>query len=399
MNVILMCLFFVFFFLATVFLVHIYKIIVPSICICEMGVSIVTWRARIGRFICSQKCKDNFKMYNYGKGLGMSTSHISVIVLAYLLIIGCVEIQPGPTVEELILQSQNAVTTLITSYKSETLEAVNALTTKVNSLDNTVQALSTQINGMQQSIDSTNSRINALEQENKQLHQKIDQIDNNYRKNNILVFGLDEVGESDNNTAAAEFASFANSKLGIDIGPNIICNAYRIGTTIGHRPLFVQFSQYKYKMNIMANVRKLKGTKISISDDLTPTARLRKKRILQCASEARSAGLEVRVRNQFLLINNIKVNEDMMKQQNWLQVIQQKEISSTNDRKRMRTESSSPHTDVNKEARQSHKNDGSHGSRMSENAMPPPQGTEGGGIRDRSSSRGKREKKKLTQTQ
>jgi hypothetical protein len=49
----------------------------------------------------------------------------------------------------------------------------------------------------------------------------------------ITYLYLDEVGESDSNTAAVEFASFANIKLGIDIPPNIICNAHRIGTTIG----------------------------------------------------------------------------------------------------------------------------------------------------------------------
>jgi hypothetical protein len=47
----------------------------------------------------------------------------------------------------------------------------------------------------------------------------------------------------------------------------------------------------------------------------------KKGKLLQCDSEANSAGFEVRVRNQFFLISNIKVNEDMKKQQNWLQVI------------------------------------------------------------------------------
>lgn len=349
----------------------------------------MVWRARIGCFTCSRsyKSKNDGNNYRARKCFGMHNSYLSVIVLIYMLLIGGIESNPGPTLEELIERSEERLTVLINSslkQSNETLQAVNSLKGKVNDI-------STQLSGMQDNLSDAQSRILKLEKENEELHTMLDKLDNNSRKNNIIVFGLPEVDGNDN--PAADFASFAINKLEIDISPNVLSNAYRIGKNHGHRPLFVQFSQYKFKNQVMQNVSKLKGTKISISDDLTPSARAHKKIILKCSNEAKSAGHEVKIKNNYLLVDNIKVNYDSLKKPNWLHTFSNKEgIESSNERKRTRTSSPSQHGVPNKELRHSDGNSTPHISRKQGNGMPPPQQTEGGAARPRSTSRGKKGK-------
>jgi hypothetical protein len=363
-----------------------------------MGVSICIWRVRIGLFTgCrSSKKKNDVNVKRPFISLSMHSSFLSVFALTYLLLIGNIEPHPGPTIEELILQSQTTLTNLINTTKSDTLDAVNASinTSKsetlnaVNALNITVQNLSTQIVGMQQNITDANAKITKLEKQNCDLRNKIDQLDNNCRKNNILVFGLSE--STNGESPEAVFAEFVSSKLQVDLSPHALSNVYRVGKNVGSRPLFVQFSQYKYKNQVMKNVKNLKGSNISISDDLTPEARAKKKDILKCATEARNAGLNVKVRPGFLLVNDVKVDHESLLKPNWMQMIQKTDNTETNnERKRSRTESSSP-LNPTKEPRQTYDASGAHSSRIQGNMMPPPQNTSGGKTRSRSSSQGKK---------
>jgi hypothetical protein len=90
------------------------------------------------------------------------------------------------------------------------------------------------------------------------------------------------------------------------------------------------------KADAMKNVSKLKGTNISVSNDLTKTARAKKKFVLGCASQARAAGYQVKVRNENLLIDST-LNYSQLKEQGWLSKLSKERESSL---KRPRKDSS-----------------------------------------------------------
>jgi hypothetical protein len=312
-----------------------------------MGVSISIWRARIGCFHCSKfsKCKSK----SYSKVIITSTgtynSHLPVFVITLLLIIGCIETNPGPTVEELIMQVQTTLMGEINSSNAEGLKLHNTLLGEISSskketldavnlIKSTVDNISSQISDMNKSISDSNNRISKLENENSRLVSKIDQLENNIRKNNIIVFGLEEIENSDDSDSDV-FINFGCDKLEVILSPFCLSNAYRMGQKTGKRPLFVQFAHYKNKIEVMKNVGKLKGTSVSISDDLTPTARAQKKLMLKCASDARKSGRNVKVRSNFIIVDDVTVQYSELKNPNWLQSLQLGEGSSASgERKR-----------------------------------------------------------------
>lgn len=352
-----------------------------------MGVSITIWRARIGCFTGSYQCKNSAgDLNNVIENSSCSKcSFLPVFAIAYLLLIGGIESNPGPDLEDLITQNQNTLLDAINSSKLENIEAVNSLKT-------TIEELTAEVSGMKKTITDSSSRISKLERVNSDLLKKIDQMDNNSRKNNIIVFGLPESTDSNINVYD-EFISFVEDKLDVYVSSDELSNAYRIGKNPGNkRPLFVQFTRYKHKVEIMKNVNKLKNTSISISDDLTPTARAMRKVLLKNAADARNAGHNVKIRNNFLIVDSTIVQPVDFDNARWLENLQHGAGSSTaGDRKRQRTETSSPQGIV-KEARHVGVNSNDRPSRSQENSMPPPHQSEGGGMRSRSSSRGKKGK-------
>jgi hypothetical protein len=106
----------------------------------------------------------------------------------------------------------------------------------------------------------------------------------------------------------------------------------------------------------MKYVGKLKGTSVSISDDLTPTTRSQKKIMLNCASDARNLGRNVKARSNFIIVDNVTVLYSELKNPNWLQSLQFREGSSAMwERKRQRTGTSSSEVHTNKEPKHSRK--------------------------------------------
>jgi hypothetical protein len=75
-----------------------------------MGVSIETWRSRIGQFHgYSFKSNTNNLDNINNNSKGMNISYLPIFVIAMLLIVGGIEPNPGPTVEELVIQCQKQI--------------------------------------------------------------------------------------------------------------------------------------------------------------------------------------------------------------------------------------------------------------------------------------------------
>lgn len=137
-------------------------------------------------------------------------------------------------------------------------------------------------------LAKTNEKVNALEEqicliqgENEELKLKIDDIEQHTKLNQLRIFGVPETNQENLNDQLTDI--FKNK---LDINNCELESCYRIGSVkIGHknshRPIVVKFSNISQRNKIFYNKKQLKGTKISISEELTKS----RYELLQMANE------------------------------------------------------------------------------------------------------------------
>jgi hypothetical protein len=163
-------------------------------------------------------------------------------------------------------------------------------------------------------------KICDLQRTNQELTNKIDTLENNVRRNNVIIFGVKEQ-ISIKEDPVLFFCNFTDIHMNFVINPENVAYAYRIGKNVGKRPLFVCLTNLKVKIDLMKNAAKLKGTGYSISDDLTPSARANKKLLLKSASQARSLEHDVKIRSDHLIVDGVNVGCNELKHANWISKI------------------------------------------------------------------------------
>lgn len=114
-------------------------------------------------------------------------------------------------------------------------------------------------------LEEANRRLFELEKENNILKTKIEEQDRKIRKNNIVIFGLKHLEEN----ITANFVTCEIRKLfGVEINEIELKNFYTLGKSTTS-PILVEFVSFLKKKEILMNAKKLKGTKISVANDLT----------------------------------------------------------------------------------------------------------------------------------
>jgi hypothetical protein len=344
-----------------------------------MGVSIEEWRSRIGCFVrrSRQKCTCTYKNIQYIKSYTRCHMSLVFFVICMLLAIGGIEQNPGPDTVELIKSEiQKSNETLITQLTNTIIASKNETIKVVNEVKARVDGISAELESVKTQLSKANDRISSLESCKTELLNKIDDLENKSKKNNIIIFGLTEI--EDGNEPIDDFLLLAGCKLDVNLDKNCVSHAYRIGKNFGKRPLLVSFIQYSSKEIIMKNVGKLKGSKITISEDLSNKARAKRKNILVKAKEARDKGLNVKIRNNYLLVDNKVVTYDTLLEPDWLDqfiVTKSRSDSQATENKRNRDESSQDdeYSDTSIHSTKSHASQTLQG-----NAMPPPASKVGG---------------------
>lgn len=137
-------------------------------------------------------------------------------------------------------------------------------------------ALKLQINELiQPIIQPLQDTIAVLEQKVADLdqfvHSEFDVHEQYSRRNNLRLFGIPELqGEQTDELVR----SIVEQKLGINLPGNAICRSHRVGKPssekdIGPRPIIVKFLTYNIRRQVFTSKKKLKGTGITLREDLT----------------------------------------------------------------------------------------------------------------------------------
>ena len=130
--------------------------------------------------------------------------------------------------------------------------------TKIKSLEDTVECLQDKLKEEQNKTSLLIAKNNDLEQYS--------------RRHNIRVFGISDSGRETAEKSEKLVTDLIKNKLSLNITPNQVQVAHRAGKFQpgGTRSIIMQFVSRKDKQQVMSVRKKLKGSGISIAEDLTP---------------------------------------------------------------------------------------------------------------------------------
>lgn len=161
-----------------------------------------------------------------------------------------------------------------------------------------------------QKLEKNTSNIDKLTQQYIALENRYINFERIIRKNNIIIFGL-------NVPTGTNLLHFTLNKLqhllGVQLQETDINNVYQLKSD-GTPPIKVEFVTFLKKDLIIKNCRKLKGTKIFISQDLCPEDRKDQKVLNDHLKIARSKNYLAKIKGKKLEINGESYTIEQLRQ-------------------------------------------------------------------------------------
>lgn len=160
--------------------------------------------------------------------------------------------------------------------------------------------IKTEVEQIKESINREVEKGKELEKNFLELKNKYKLLEKELRRNNIIVFNL---GYEEGNDILKFTLQKLNQLLEVNIKEEAVNNIYAIGKKKRNRPIIVKFTSNLTKQAVLKNCRKLKGTNISISEELTLEERRKQKILRQHLKEARAKKLNAYIKGENLYIN------------------------------------------------------------------------------------------------
>lgn len=145
--------------------------------------------------------------------------------------------------------------------------------------------------------------VNTLRNQNAALEERVQKLEKHFRKNNIVVYGVQ--AQEDQRNLPAWIVSLLNDLLGLNLAVGDINNVYFIGDNQKpKRPLMIELTSYITKVSIFRNVYKLKNKNIFVAHDLSRKDRDINKVLVSHLREARSKKLAARIKSNKLYVGD-----------------------------------------------------------------------------------------------
>lgn len=225
---------------------------------------------------------------------------IIVIIIAILLIIGNVEINPGPnhvTIEE--------ISELLDRKLDLKLEGV---TTALNNFNGIVTSIKKEMCNSKNMCEEVNKDINILKQENAELKERLRRIDFCNRKKNVVIFGIPRGAHETKESLFEEVAICFATYLNINVNELMIEDMYRVGG----KTILCKFTSVITRDIIMKKKSQLRGTNIRIEEDFEKATRERRKLLIPYLIKARRDGrYAVLVKDKIRIEGNVFELENM----------------------------------------------------------------------------------------
>lgn len=281
-----------------------------------MAVDIVTYRARIGRFVPRKRTTSllHTKVLRlHVRGMFGSVKLLTVAIVMFMLLTsaGDVEVNPGPTTNaEKIDKLQRTVESLVTASTQNQLEnsvkldqinsGIAALGVRVTNLELKAH----EITNMQVNLSTVEATVHSIKCDSVSFRDHlsgissvVDDMENRMRRNNLIFKGLPEIENESWNDAKTIVTGFAREILGIEMGE--IERAHRLGRKRpgSSRPIIVKFLRYQSKEEVLKNGFKLKNVspQIRISEDFSDRVRIARQNLWEFAEQFRNSGAKYKI--------------------------------------------------------------------------------------------------------
>lgn len=167
---------------------------------------------------------------------------------------------------------------------SQELNIEELLVQLKNELKNLIEASEARI--LLKIVETIND-IGEVRSENVNLKRELELLKRNQLKNNVVIFGL----KTGDQFSPDSLCNKINDLLEIDISVNDLNNTYKLGEE-EDSPIKIEFISYLKKKCVLDNCNKLKGKKIFIRHDQTPSQREHFKILRKHLLLARQDGIE-----------------------------------------------------------------------------------------------------------
>lgn len=157
---------------------------------------------------------------------------------------------------------------------------------------------STKFSELTTKLQNAESTITILKEENKVLKKQQKQFSREVKRNNILIFGIDELENEDLYNITKQFIK---TNLNVNIENSEIDHIYRFGAS---RSIVVKLLSFHKKIEILKNGYLLKETEYSITSDLIKEDREEQKLLRKYHKEAKIQGKDSKIKHNKLIINN-----------------------------------------------------------------------------------------------
>lgn len=177
------------------------------------------------------------------------------------------------------------------------LEEVRRMTRELKSF---IEAVETRISNK---VEEISKRITSLEKENLLVLDKLEELDRKGRENSVIIFGLKHPKQ----IIPIDFITGELKKVvGVDVKDTDLNNYYPLGKT-DSCPIKVDFVSFLKKSQVLRQSKLLKGTTVTIANDMTVKQRLESsvlRKHLQIAKQDQNS-------NCFIKKNRLHVNDQV----------------------------------------------------------------------------------------
>lgn len=228
-----------------------------------------------------------------------------------LLLCGDVELNPGPQVQlKGLLDGQQRLMAKLNQIEANQASADSRLNDVCNRIGS-VEAKIDKLDNIQTVLQEYKEKCDAQLTQIPALSSRVETLENRSRRSNLIFYGFPESNAKETAAACEELVTnLCHTRLGVD--DILIEKAYRLGkqSTDRNRPIFASFRFLKDKERIMFNARKLKGTNLSISEDLSESVRVVRKHLWEYAKAHRRPDSKVVLKHDCLLLDGVKFTWD-----------------------------------------------------------------------------------------
>ena len=149
-------------------------------------------------------------------------------------------------------------------------KSVDTISSKFEEYEKIREEKEAEINSLKEKVDSVMKRNEVLERQLVDQEKRIDEQEQYTRRNCLLIHGVKEENNEDTDQLCLD--TF-NKDMELKVSPTDLDRSHRLGKPRSSgekpRPIIVKFSRYNVRYSVFKNKKKLKGNKVTITENLT----------------------------------------------------------------------------------------------------------------------------------